>query len=369
MTTVSPRELGLIPLGSVATIHYGKSRPATQGPVPVVGSGGVYAGTATPLADEAAIVVGRKGSAGTVWFLERPCWPSDTTFYLQPDTKVVEPKFLAYLLRTQPLTGEHAKTTMPSLQKDELANLKIALPPLVDQRRIARILSTILSYLESVRNEASAQERVHLAVLNEHFSSEIIKRCPRQPLGAIVPERTYGLSLRGSSSGRVPLLRMTNVRGGQVHFRDLQYVDVADDLATKYGVIDGDLLFNRTNSPDLVGRVGIVRGAPSAVFASYLIRLRCDRGTILPDYLNAFLNWPPTQQDLRGMATRGVSQSNISASTLATLLVPVPPRSEQIALIGRLAAFEAARAAHGKVADRADSLFDAALGRLLPKSA
>jgi restriction endonuclease S subunit len=141
---------------------------------------------------------------------------------------------------------------------------------------------------------------------------------------------------------------MSNISGGEVQFQNLQYVDMGTTDVDKYLVRPGDILFNRTNSPDLVGKTGIVREGIPAVFASYLVRLVCDESQVLPDFLNLYLNWEMTQMELRGMATRGVSQANISASVLATLPVPVPERAVQqrtIDLVG--AAMRALRTAMG----------------------
>src|SRR5207302_4394237 len=141
------------------------------------------------------------------------------------------------------------------------------------------------------------------------FASVRTVNWPVARLGDIAPLRQYGLSIRGSASGDWPIVRMTNLRDGRVCFTDLQYVNLSERDGERYALADGDLLFNRTNSADLVGRVGLVASPPSSVFASYLIRLRCDRSAILPAFLCAFLNWEPTQATLRGMATRGVSQA------------------------------------------------------------
>ncbi|MFN9366270.1 MAG: restriction endonuclease subunit S, partial [Planctomycetota bacterium] len=88
-------------------------------------------------------------------------------------------------------------------------------------------------------------------------------------------------------------------------------------------------LFNRTNSADLVGKVGIFRLDGDYVFASYLVRLRADLSKVLPEYLNAYLNSELGQRRLLAYATPGVSQTNISAGSLKKVLVPVPPLDEQ----------------------------------------
>jgi type I restriction enzyme S subunit len=72
-------EWDVVSIGKLADVNYGKAKPKTEGNVPVVGSGGVYAWTSEALIDFPTIVIGRKGSAGQPWLFEEPCWPSDTT--------------------------------------------------------------------------------------------------------------------------------------------------------------------------------------------------------------------------------------------------------------------------------------------------
>jgi len=78
---VLPEEWEVVRLGEIAEVKYGKANPKDSGQIPVIGSGGVFATTSNPLVDYPTIVVGRKGTAGKVWFCPTPCYPSDTTFF------------------------------------------------------------------------------------------------------------------------------------------------------------------------------------------------------------------------------------------------------------------------------------------------
>ena len=120
---------------------------------------------------------------------------------------------------------------------------------------------------------------------------------------------------------------------GQVHFNDLQFVNLDSETFEKFKMDDGDILFNRTNSWELVGRTTIYHSKEPTVFASYLIRLKLDEKQIAPDFLNYFFNMESTQKKLKSLASRGVSQSNISASKLKTFKVPVPLMDEQLEII------------------------------------
>jgi type I restriction enzyme, S subunit len=149
------------------------------------------------------------------------------------------------------------------------------------------------------------------------------------PLGELLTCAQYGLSVRGNGQGAYPILRMTNQVSGRIVARDLQFADIGRTDLEKFRVMTGDLLFNRTNSFDLVGRTAIFELEGDFVFASYLIRLRTTSDRLNPHFLNFYLNGDETQRRLKSIASRAVSQSNISASRLKGFVIPVPPLPEQ----------------------------------------
>jgi type I restriction enzyme S subunit len=122
---------------------------------------------------------------------------------------------------------------------------------------------------------------------------------------------------------------MTNQVNGRIKAEKLQYANVTDKQLQSHRVVRGDLLFNRTNSLELVGRTAIFDLPGDYVFASYLIRLRTKADHLDPEFLNFYLGGEETQKRLKGIATRAISQSNISATRLKGFLVPVPPLPEQ----------------------------------------
>jgi len=150
------------------------------------------------------------------------------------------------------------------------------------------------------------------------------------PLGAVVSRCDYGLScsLDGDATG-IPVLRMGNLADGKVRVADLKYISTAklpseDDLLSP-----GDLLLNRTNSAERVGKVGLFEGGPRTTFASYLFRLRARQEEVSPEWLAQVLASPQYQDRLRRLATPGVSQTNINRTVLLALSIPCPPLPAQ----------------------------------------
>jgi type I restriction enzyme M protein len=191
---------------------------------------------------------------------------------------------------------------------------------------------------------------------------------PSVALGDLLTLSQYGLSVRGALEGQYPILRMNCQQTGRVVFRDLQYVSLENRVFEAYRLHDGDILFNRTNSYELVGRTAMFLGTRPAVFASYLVRIRVNPDKVLPAYLNYYLNLERTQAALKSLATRGVSQSNISASKLKTFLVSLPPLAAQRTIVDALDLIGAHVAASADYVTAVEALNTAVAHLIIPSA-
>jgi type I restriction enzyme S subunit len=266
---------------------------------------------------------------------------------LRKKTDGILPEFVMYWMQAAFLLlrlygGVGNKTTIPNLSGTRLKQLLVPVPPLPEQRAIAAVLSKIqaavevqdkivvtLKELKAVTMAKLFHEGLRGEPLKQTEIGEIPQSWKVVPLGMLLQLAQYGLSLRGEQSGTYPILRMNCQDDGRVVFRDLQFVDLDNDIFETFKLHDGDILFNRTNSYELVGRTAIFHEKVDAVFASYLIRLRVDENVTIPDFINYYFNLDKTQAALKALATRGVSQSNISASKLKLFQIPVPSKDEQ----------------------------------------
>jgi hypothetical protein len=158
---------------------------------------------------------------------------------------------------------------------------------------------------------------------------------PMRPMESVANFQ-YGLSCSLNETGEYPILRMMNYDEELVAATDLKYADMSEAMAAEFTVREGDLLFNRTNSAELVGKIGIFKLRGVYLFASYLVRVSTNRDELLPEFLNYFLNSPKGRAAVRAFATPGVSQANISAGSLKKVLVPVPSLREQEAAVAEL---------------------------------
>ena len=159
-------------LGQILTLQYGKGLPErerTGGPYPVIGSGGIVGYHSEPLVQGPGIVVGRKGSIGTVYFEERDFWPIDTVYYVELDTKEHDLRFVYYMLLQLGLSRLDSDAAVPGLNRNVAHSQKCLVPPLPTQRKIAAILSAYDDLIENNTRRIAILEEMAQALYREWF--------------------------------------------------------------------------------------------------------------------------------------------------------------------------------------------------------
>lgn len=155
-------------------------------------------------------------------------------------------------------------------------------------------------------------------------------------IGDISKGAEYGTSKKSQKAGKTPVVRMGNLQNGSIDWSDLVYSD-DDEEISKYCLHSGDVLFNRTNSPELVGKTAIYRGEREAIFAGYLIRIN-QIDYIDSDYLNYYLNSHTARMYGNKVKTDGVNQSNINGKKLCSYPFPLCSEKEQKQVVFELKA-------------------------------
>ena len=157
-------------------------------------------------------------------------------------------------------------------------------------------------------------------------------------LESLIARIDYGTATKSEQQGLCPVLRMSNLSNGKIDWSDLVYTSVESEIE-KYKLKNKDILFNRTNSQELVGKTSIYNAERPAIFAGYLIRLRlnsqCD-----PDYLNYQMNSSQFVQFCQAIKTDAISQSNINAQNLEQYIFKLPPLPEQKAIVKTLSVWD-----------------------------
>jgi len=238
-------------------------------------------------------------------------------------------------------------TTATGIQRAKLEKLPIKFPrSKTEQTKIAEVLSTVDQAIEQTEALIAKQQRIKTGLMqdlltrgiDEHgnLRSEQTHEFKDSPLGRIpvewevkrlddlLVEKRYGISTSLSEEPiGTPVLRMNNLMNGEIDYSNLKYSTRED--ARKLTLNEGDVLFNRTNSIDYVGRTGIYRNLDQRIsFASYLVRLVTDSTRLHPEYLNLLLNDRANQIRVKHFATIGVQQANVNPTNLGTLNIGLP---------------------------------------------
>lgn len=220
--------------------------------------------------------------------------------------------------------------TFAEVSKSQLQEISIDLPPLDEQDRIARVLDEQMAAVARARTEAEEQRKAlerFRDLFFKHLIEEQGREWPTMPLRELCRDNgQYGLSIAANAEGRgVPILRMGNIQGGKLDWTDLRWVEIDSQTLNTYCIREDDVLFNRTNSAELVGKSAIVEADhPEAVFASYLIRFRCRPDLLKPRFLVRMLNSSVGRGYVAQNMGRAIGQVNISASRMHEFPVPCP---------------------------------------------
>ncbi|NDL65069.1 restriction endonuclease subunit S [Acerihabitans arboris] len=236
---------------------------------------------------------------------------------------------------------------MPRLGTTDGLNAPFRLAPLAEQKIIAEKLDTLLAQVDSARARLEKipqiLKRFRQAVLAASVSGKLTEDWRGQVklinwkngiLKEFIKKPTYGTSAKSQKEGLIPVLRMGNLQGGSLDWTDLAYTSDPVEIK-KYKLEPKDILFNRTNSPELVGKTSIYNSENPAIYAGYLIRIQC-LPELNPEFLNYHLNSHLAKQYCYSVKTDGVSQSNINAQKLAAYPLNVPPLIEQLEIVRRV---------------------------------
>lgn len=152
-----PASWAIVPMGKIIDLKYGKSLPEkvrSGTGFPVYGSNGVVGWHEPPLTESAAIVIGRKGSVGEVNYSSVPCFPIDTTYYVD-DVPGGVLKFWYYQLKNLGLGGLNKSTAIPGLSRSDAYLLDVKFPPVNEQHRIVDKLDRVLARIDAVNENLS----------------------------------------------------------------------------------------------------------------------------------------------------------------------------------------------------------------------
>jgi type I restriction enzyme S subunit len=304
----------------------------------------------------------------------------------------IDKLYLFYLVTAylQSLKSKVHGTGMQHITKGKFDESVIPLPPLAEQPRIVQKIEEILTQLDA---GVAALEKVKVqlrhyrqAVLKAAFEGSLTqewrahnkdlletaeflseKVCERKKTwngkktrdngtgesqrisGApgdwswtrikdIAPVIQYGSSEKAEiDPSGIPIIRMGNLQDGKIDYSNLKYLSRKTPDVQKFFLECGDVLFNRTNSPELVGKTAVFnRRSYQSVFASYLIRVRVDETLYSPEFLSYYINSIFGRAYISSVVSQQVGQANVNGTKLANMPIPYPSFNEQAMIVSEI---------------------------------
>jgi len=388
----SPKGWVRTKLGDIVTFEYGKgltkAMRKSDGSVPVYGSNGVLGHHSQALTNKPCIIVGRKGAVGAVHLSSIPCWPIDTTYFVETP-EGMDLSFLFYLLSTLGLGSLDRSTAIPGLNRNDAYRLPISLPPSTEQHRIVAKIEELFTKLDAgidVMKKIRVQlKQYRQAVLKAAFqgklteewrekhkgefepASMLLKRIrdergkkdkwknwdlspgsilnlPQLPegwmwslFGNLITESQNGVSKRKSPQGTpTHVLRLSDIASGKISDANPRDIRLTRQEIDKYTLTSGDLLCIRVNgSPDLTGRMVAFSESETWAFCDHFIRFRVS-DLLSISYLCQFFNTQVARNHIESSMVSSAGQNTVSQKTIAMTPIPLPSCEEQEKIVGEL---------------------------------
>ena len=313
------------------------------GAVPIVSSSGVSGFHAEAKVSGPGVVTGRYGTLGQVFYVEEDFWPLNTALYVR-DFKGNDRRFVGALLESMDLAQHDGAAAVPGLNRNQLHTLRVRVPDIGGQQRIAGILQSIDELIRNIRRRVELLEEIAREIYREWF---VRFRYPGHenvsladsPLGPIpdgwetprladLVSTQYGYT---ESASRQPVgpryLRGMDInKSSYVDWTAVPFCPISEGDRTKFAIEPGDVFVIRMADP---GKVGICEVKVDAVFASYLVRLR-PRSDDLDSYFLFFTLCEDSYQGWVTGASTGATRKSVSAKVMTEPQIVLPPLSQQV---------------------------------------
>ena len=270
------------------------------------------------------------------------------------DVNVLDTRFRDFYIesKSNEILNNAYGGAQPNISAGDICEMLFPLPPLAEQHRIVNRIESLFNKLDRAKELAQAAldsfETRKATILHKAFTGELTDKWreangvgsdswEQVPLADLCDSFQYGTSKKSESNGRVVVLRMGNLQEGEIDWNDLAFTNDDEDI-DKYSLKAGDVLFNRTNSAEKVGKTSVYRGERPAIFAGYLIRIKY-RDCLDGFFLNYMLNTPQAREYCNAVKSDAVNQSNINAKKLAAFEIPaftIPEQTEIVRILDSL---------------------------------
>jgi type I restriction enzyme S subunit len=308
------------------------------------------------------------GSIGNTWIVDdRKFYYKDGNLTQIKPSEKLDVNFLNYFFKSSifwnSISSNSTGTAYSALTISTLNKIKIPLPPLKTQQRIAGILDDAAALRDKTAQLLIEYDLLAQSVFLEMFGDPVIneKGWDKGTIRDLVVEAKYGTSSKAGDVGKFSYLRMNNITySGYMDYEKLKYVDIPTKDLHKYIVKKGDILFNRTNSKELVGKTAVFDSETEMIAAGYLIRVRLNhKGN--PYFVWGYLNSKHGKLILNNMCKSIVGMANINAQELQNIKILLPPIALQNQFAAKIALIEQQKALAKQELQESEDLFNCLL--------
>ena len=275
------------------------------------------------------VIMSFKLSIGKVKIVNEDIYSNEAIMAFIPKTNnFIDENFLYYSLKgVRWNEGINKAVKGLTLNKALISQKEIFLPNLAIQKEIASNLDSIADFLDLRRKQLNYLEELSKSLFTTMFGDIKTnnKNWEIKKLGEVI-QTQYGTSKKATSIvTEFPILRMNNITySGEMDYRDLKYIELSDNEKEKFLLKKGELLFNRTNSKELVGKTGLFELDTPMAFAGYLIKMK-PSNLIHSKFLLFFMNSEFMKKLLYNKAKNIVGMANINAKELEDFSIILPP--------------------------------------------
>ena len=251
---------------------------------------------------------------------------------LRAKKEVIFPQYAFYYFRSIFFRRQLPQITKKSVNQasfsvTDLRKLQVVVPDIPTQEKLVGVLNKCEKLLDMRRKQIQECDELIKSQFIEMFGTY-----PQNPKGwntgiirDVLNEVRYGSSRPAVPDGKYPYLRMNNITySGELDLSDIKQINIPDNELAKCTVRRGDVLFNRTNSKELVGKTCVYNRDEMMVLAGFVVRVRVNE-KVLPEFLSAFLNTDFSKTMLRNMCKAAIGQANINAQELQNIKLYIPP--------------------------------------------
>ena len=336
-----------------------------EGEYPYYGANGIQDYVADYIFDDELVLLAEDGGnfeskeRHIAYRVSGKCWVNNHAHVLKPKVGL-DVDYLCYSLMFYKVDGKVNGATRQKLTQAAMRKMQIPLRCMEEQKHIVDELNCIIKIKEQRQQELQLLDDLIKARFVEMFGDPILnpKGWEMVAVGDIVTDVRYGTSKPAVEGGKYPYLRMNNLTSdGHLDLKDLKYIDISDDEIEKCVVRKGDVLFNRTNSIELVGKTAVFDLPEDMVIAGYIIRVRLNE-KLLPEIFSQYMNLEAIKSILRGMAKGAVNQANINAQELQSIKGYIPSMELQNQFVEMKEQVDKSKVKVQKALDETQKLFD-----------